>query len=231
MNNLCIIPARGGSKRIPRKNIKEFCGKPIITYSIEIAINSGLFSEVMVSTDDNEIAEVARQYGASVPFMRPANFADDYTGTVAVIAQVINQFEQVGKKFDAVCCIYATAPFIRLTDLSKGLEFINKGWAFAFPATEFASSVYRSFKQTDSGGLEMLYPEHFSTRSQDLGEVLFDAGQFYWGSVNQWKNNEAIFGAKSFPIKIPRRLVHDIDTAEDWLIAEMVYLALQNHGH
>lgn len=179
---IAVIPARGGSKRIPRKNIKPFCGKPMIAWSIEAAKFSGLFEHIIVSTDDAEIAEVAKQWGAEVPFIRPEELSNDYAGTTEVIAHATQW--ALGQGFDvaAVCCIYATAPFIQTDDLKRGWDALDSGdWDYAFTVTDFASTIFRAFKQIAEDGIEMFFPEHFATRSQDLPVSLHDAGQFYWG--------------------------------------------------
>lgn len=221
--NIAVIPARGGSKRIPRKNIKEFFGKPMIAWSIEAAKESKLFDHIIVSTDDAEIAEVARQWGAEVPFMRPAELADDYAGTTEVIAHATQWALDQGFDVDAVCCIYATAPFVQVKDLKRGLEALNSGgWAYSFTVTDYASPIFRSFKQTAAGGIEMFFPEHFSTRSQDLPTALHDAGQFYWGRPSAWLRGKRIFDQDSIPVVIPRWVVQDIDTQDDWERAEIL---------
>lgn len=224
---IAVIPARGGSKRIPRKNIKDFCGKPMIAWSIEAAKASGLFDRITVSTDDAEIAEIAKQWGAEVPFMRPGELSDDYAGTTEVVAHATQWALDQGLDVDAVCCIYATAPFVQADDLKRGWEALESGdWAYAFTVTDFAAPIFRSFKQTADGGIEMFFPEHFSTRSQDLPTALHDAGQFYWGRPAAWIEGKRIFDRHSIPVAIPRWRVQDIDTPEDWFRAELVYKAL-----
>lgn len=225
---LAVIPARGGSKRIPRKNIKPFCGKPMIAWSIEAAIQSGCFDHVIVSTDDSEIAEVSRQYGAQVPFMRPAALSDDHTGTTAVIAHAINWFAVQGQMPQQVCCVYATAPFVSAADLRHGLKLLtDSGADYAFSVTSYAFPIQRAIRITDANRVEMFNPAHFNTRSQDLEEAYHDAGQFYWGQADAWLNNKLIFSAASVPILLPRHRVQDIDTPEDWLRAEWMFKALQ----
>ncbi|MDH5524797.1 MAG: pseudaminic acid cytidylyltransferase [Desulfobulbaceae bacterium] len=221
--NIAIIPARGGSKRIPRKNIKVFCGKPMIAWSIEAAKKSGLFDRIIVSTDDAEIAEVAREWGAEVPFMRPEELSGDYAGTTEVIAHATQWVLGQGVDVVAVCCIYATAPFVQIDDLRRGLKALNSGaWNYAFTVTDFAAPIFRSFKQTAEGGLEMFFPEHFGTRSQDLPTALHDAGQFYWGRPAAWLEGKRIFANRSKPVLIPRWRVQDIDNQDDWERAEML---------
>lgn len=221
--NIAIIPARGGSKRIPRKNIKVFCGKPMIAWSIEAAKASGLFDHIIVSTDDAEIAQVAQDYGAEAPFLRPADLSNDYAGTTEVIAHATRWALEQGWAVTAVCCIYATAPFVQVADIKRGLDVLESGdWAYAFSATDFAAPIFRSFKQAANGGIEMFYPEHFATRSQDLPDALHDAGQFYWGRPSAWLEEKMIFSQQSSPIIIPRWRVQDIDTQEDWERAEIL---------
>ncbi|MDK9713643.1 MAG: pseudaminic acid cytidylyltransferase [Sulfuritalea sp.] len=228
---LAIIPARGGSKRIPRKNIKDFCGKPMIVYSIECALDSGLFDEVIVSTDDKEIAAVARSHGAKVPFMRPKELANDHAGTIPVIAHATQWFEAAGRSPRAVCCIYATAPFVQPGDLKQGLETLESGpWEYVFSATSFGFPIFRSFKRHADGSVEMFYPEHFATRSQDLPEAYHDAGQFYWGRPGAWTGNKRIFDRWSSIVMIPRWRVQDIDSAEDWERAEVLMKLLREQG-
>lgn len=225
--NLCVIPARGGSKRIRKKNIKHFAGKPLLAHSIEAAQSSTLFEEVIVSTDDEEIATVARELGASVPFMRPHSLSDDFTGTGLVVAHAIEECGKSGLLPDFVCCIYATAPMLDSNDVAKGLHLLQSGeWSYVFSATSFESSVFRGFMQLHHGGLEMLFPEHADTRSQDLSEIYHDAGQFYWGRRQSWLDGEPVFGTHSTIVKLPRWRVQDIDTEEDWTRAELMYRAV-----
>jgi len=225
--NIAIIPARGGSKRIPQKNIKDFCGKPMIAWTIEAAKKSKLFDHIMVSTDDKEITEIAGNLGVEVPFIRPAELSDDFTGTTEVVSHATKWAVEQGFKLSAVCCIYATAPFLQASDLSRGLRLLQSGqWDYTFSATDFSSTIYRAFKQIPSGGLEMVFPEHFSTRSQDLPIAFHDAGQFYWGSVDAWLQKRIIFSNRAAPVFIPRIRVQDIDVPEDWFIAETLFKAL-----
>lgn len=225
---LAIIPARGGSKRIPRKNIKLFCGKPMIAWSIEAALQSGCFDQVVVTTDDAEIAEIAGQCGAQVPFMRPAELSDDHTGTTAVIAHAIDWFAAHGQTPDQVCCLYATAPFVSADDLRRGLAvFTETGTDYAFSVTSYAFPIQRAIRVTQAGRVEMFNPEHFNTRSQDLEEAYHDAGQFYWGKASAWLQGNIIFSTASAPVMLPRHRVQDIDTPEDWLRAEWMFKAMQ----
>lgn len=225
---LAVIPARGGSKRIPRKNIKLFCGKPMIAWSIEAALQSGCFDQIVVSTDDAEIAEVARQCGAQVPFMRPAELSDDHTGTIAVIAHAINWFAAQGQTPAQVCCLYATAPFVSADDLRRGLAVLTeKGSDYAFSVTSYAFPIQRAIRVTPAGCVEMFNAEHFNTRSQDLEEAYHDAGQFYWGRADAWTQGRIIFSPAAAPVMLPRHRVQDIDTPEDWTRAEWMFKALQ----
>ncbi len=227
---LAIIPARGGSKRIPQKNIKSFCGKPMIAWSIEAALQSACFDQIIVSTDDTEIAEVARQYGAKVPFMRPLDLSDDHTGTSAVIAHAINWFVAQGQILEQVCCLYATAPFVSGDDLQRGLTVLNEtGADFAFTVTSYAFPIQRAIRITPVGRVEMFNHEHFNSRSQDLEDAYHDAGQFYWGRADAWVRRRMIFGPNSVPVMLPRHRVQDIDTPEDWTRAELMFKALQAH--
>jgi pseudaminic acid cytidylyltransferase len=222
--NAAVIPARGGSVRIPRKNVKEFAGKPMIAHSIECAIVSGLFERIVVSTDDAEISSIAREAGVEAPFVRPKELSDDHTGTAAVVAHSRKWLRGDGVRPDAVCCIYATAPFIRADDVSAGLELLETGgWDYVFSATDYGYPVFRSFVEKAGGGLEMVFPEKFNSRSQDLPEALHDAGQFYWGRPLAWLAGGPIFGAKSAVVRIPRWRVQDIDTPDDWQQAELIW--------
>lgn len=223
---LAVIPARGGSKRIPRKNIKNFCGKPMMAWSIEAAKASGCFDQIIVSTDDYEIADIAQEWGADVPFMRPAELSDDYAGTVVVIQHAIDWFFKQGKQFNEVCCIYATAPFLSARDLQHGLDVLEtEGCEYAFSVTSFDFPIQRAIRITESERVEMFNPEHLKTRSQDLEEAWHDAGQFYWGHANAWKQEKPLFSQDSAPVLIPRYRVQDIDTEEDWVRAELMYKA------
>jgi N-acylneuraminate cytidylyltransferase len=225
---IAVIPARGGSKRIPRKNIKIFSDKPMIAWSIKAAKTSGLFDHIIVSTDDNEIAEVAKQYGAEVPFMRPTLLADDCTGILPVIAHSTRWALDQGLDLEAVCCIYATAPFIQAEDIQRGKDALFSGKLdFAFAATDFAAPIFRSFEQMAGGGIRMFFPTHFASRSQDLPLALHDAGQFCWGRPDAWLEGRPVFDRNSMPIVIPRWRVQDIDTDDDWTRAEMMCKVLR----
>ncbi len=224
--SVCIIPARGGSKRIPKKNIKDFFGKPLISYTIETALKSNLFDKVIVSTDDETIAKVAKEYGAEVPFLRPVELSDDFTGTGAVISHALSFLQNQGEKYDYVCSIYATAPLLQVKYIQKGLERLqNSDAVHSFSATSMPFPIQRTFK-INNDRCEMFWPENFSKRSQDLEEAYQDAGQFYWTNLNK-KATDIIFGKDSIPIVLPRYLVQDIDTLEDWERAEVLYEVLK----
>ena len=226
--SIAIIPARGGSKRIPRKNIRAFCGKPIIAWPIEAARTSGCFEHVIVSTDDPEIAEIARGYGAEAPFRRPAQISDDHTGTTAVVAHAVQWSLQAGYESGHVCCIYATAPFVSGPDLRRGLEALEgSGADYAFSVTTYPFPVQRAIRITAADRVEMLYPEYRDARSQDLEEAYHDAGQFYWGRAEAWLGRREIFSGGSVPVILPRHRVQDIDTPEDWERAEWMFHALR----
>lgn len=222
MKNLCIIPARGGSKRIPRKNIKPFLGKPIIAYSIEMALKSGLFDEVMVSTDDEEIAEVAKEYGAEVPFMRSKKSADDFATTAEVIEEVLNKYLSFNQNFKYGCCIYPTAPLLNSDKLDEAYHLLlNKNFDSVFPVVEFGYPIWRSLAINENGQAAMNWPEHLNSRSQDLPKAYHDAGQFYWFNVEQFFEKKTLFGQNSGSIVLSQVEVQDIDSNVDWQLAEL----------
>lgn len=223
---MAVIPARGGSKRIPRKNVRDFCGRPMIAWSIAAALESGCFDRVVVSTDDAQIADVARGYGAEVPFVRSAELSDDHVATAPVIAHAIKQMDAAGVVADQVCCLYATAPFVRGEDIRDGLAALERERAdFAFAVTSFPFPIQRALRRAVDGRVAMFAPEHFATRSQDLEEAWHDAGQFYWGTREAWLGNAPIFGPGAVTVALPRWRVQDIDTPEDWDMAERLFLA------
>lgn len=225
--NIAIIPARGGSKRIPRKNIKLFHGKPMIAYSIEAALASKCFDKVIVSTDDNEIAEVAKRYGAEVPFTRPSDIADDYATTLDVMQHAIKWCQANNIKANYVCCIYATAPLLLSEYIQQGLKALEEeGVQYAFSATSFPFPIQRAIKLDAGCRVQMFQPEHVNTRSQDLEEAYHDAGQFYWGTITAFLDGKSFFSSQSNAILLPRKRVQDIDTADDWELAEALYKAL-----
>jgi pseudaminic acid cytidylyltransferase len=221
---LAVIPARGGSKRIPRKNIKTFGGLPMIAWSIHAAIKSNCFERIIVSTDDAEIASVAKEHGAEVPFLRPANLSDDNTGIIPVVAHAINWYNQNGNTTSEVCCIYATAPFVESIDLIRGLEVLQSTKAnYALSVTSYAFPIQRAIRITSNHRVAMFNPEHFNTRSQDLQEAWHDAGQFCWGQAQAWLEGKLVFSNDAVPVKLPRYRVQDIDTLEDWERAEWMH--------
>ena len=221
---ICMIPARGGSKRIPRKNIKPFCGRPMIHWSIAAAQASGVFDRILISTDDPEIAETARAAGAEVPFVRPAALADDHATTSAVVVHMLDHLRAEGAEPPVICCLYATAPFVRPEDLRKGAGMIA-GADYVLPVTTFPFPIQRAVRLKGEG-LEMFDPSTLLTRSQDLEEAYHDAGQFYWGKAQAWREGRPAFGAGTRPLILPRHRVQDIDTPEDWTRAEAMFRAL-----
>ncbi|QIO32754.1 pseudaminic acid cytidylyltransferase [Bradyrhizobium sp. 1(2017)] len=227
---IAVIPARGGSKRIPRKNVRLFCGKPIISYSIDAARQSGLFDEVIVSTDDEEIAAVARQFGATTPFVRPEEISDDFTGTNAVVKHAVAWFIERGAQVSHACCIYATAPLVQSRYLREGHDALSgSDAAFAFSVTSYAFPIQRAVRITTAGRVDAIHPEHRLTRSQDLEPAYHDAGQFYWGTAAAFLEDLPLFSDRSIGIVLPRMYVQDIDTLEDWEQAEYMFRAI-NHG-
>ncbi|MBR0129657.1 MAG: pseudaminic acid cytidylyltransferase [Neisseriaceae bacterium] len=227
---LCIIPARGGSKRIPRKNIKLFHGKPMIAYSIQAALKSACFEHIIVSTDDKEIAQVAREHGATTPFMRPENLADDFATTGDVMRHAISEMQKQGWQGEQVCCLYATAPFVQEEKLQEGLAGLQKHHAdFALAVTAYSSPIQRSWSINHRGQLIMNNPEMFAMRSQDLSENFYDVGQFCWGTYQAWTQPIDFKAAHIYPVIIPHYLAQDIDTAEDWVRAESMYRVLMDN--
>lgn len=221
MINVAIIPARGGSQRIPRKNIIDLEGKPIIAYSIEVAQATGLFDRILVSTDDEEIAQVARDYGAETPFLRPQSLADHFTGTTPVFQHAISWLQEQGESIDKACLIYATCPLLKRKYLIEGFHKLSHA-KFSFSATSFAFPVQRALKTTLSGNVEPLYPEFIRSRSQDLVEAIHDAGQFYWARAKDLLDQPIFFGPDSTPVMLPRHLVQDLDTQEDLLVLKQL---------
>lgn len=226
-NAIAIITARGGSKRIPKKNIKMFCGKPIIAYSIEAALRSGIFSEVMVSTDSEEIAEIAREYGASVPFMRSAKTSDDYATTADVLLEVLEEYSKIGKNFDYMCCIYPTAPFVTADKLKFALDIIKKDCSVeAMPVVAFSYPPQRAFVIEDNYA-KYKEKEYISTRSQDLEKMYHDAGQFYIYNVSKYLELNGKIEGDISPIVVSEMEVQDIDNEDDWKLAELKYKLLK----
>lgn len=229
--NIAIIPARGGSKRIPGKNIRPFCGKPMIAWPIDAALRSGLFARVIVSTDSQKIAAVAREWGAETPFLRPAELSDDHVATAPVLTHALRWLMQDGQQPERLCCIYATAPFVHPRYLRQGLETLQAtGCASCFSVTSFPFPVLRSLTLTPEGILRMTWPEHEYTRSQDLPEAYHDAGQFYWLDSGRFLAQDRLYSADARPVVLPRHLVQDIDTPEDWTRAEYMFQAIRQTG-
>jgi pseudaminic acid cytidylyltransferase len=225
---VAIIPARGGSKRIPRKNIKQFCGKPMIAHTIEAAKNARCFDNIVVSTDDSEIVNVAKEFGADVPFLRPQKLADDHTGTIPVIAHAVDWINQNVSEVTFACCLYATAPFIHPASIVQGLSKLKeKNADYAFTVTSYAFPIQRAVRINDESRIEMFNNEFYAVRSQDLEESFHDAGQFYWGRASAWLNHTPLFHNTSVPILLPRHQVQDIDTDEDWERAEWLFKAMR----
>lgn len=223
MNNIAIITARGGSKRIPRKNIKDFLGKPIIAYSIEASLQSGIFQEVMVSTDDAEIAEVAQKYGAKVPFMRSAKNADDFATTTDVLIEVLENYQNLGQNFQYACCLYPTAPFVRAEKLQKAFQLLTESNADSVvPVAAFSYPIWRSLK-IENGKLQMNFPENLNKRSQDLPPAYHDVGQFYFFEVAKFLSTKRLFSDFSVPLHISELEMQDIDNETDWKLAELKY--------
>ena len=228
---LAVIPARGGSKRIPRKNIRDFAGRPIIAWVIEAAQKSGVCDRVIVSTDDAEIAAVATQYGAEVPFLRPADLADDFTGTNAVVKHAIGWFIARGEPVAHACCLYATAPLVQAGYLEQGYRLLAASdAAFALAVTSFPFPIQRALRITATGRIDPFHPEHRFTRSQDLEPAYHDAGQFLWGSAKAFLDELTTYSPLTLPVLLPRHLVQDIDSEEDWQRAELLARLLREEG-
>jgi pseudaminic acid cytidylyltransferase len=228
---LAVIPARGGSKRIPRKNIKEFHGRPMIAYAIEKSLESGLFDECIVSTDDKEIAEVAQSYGASIPFIRPKELSDDFASTLEVISHAVNELKITNNDCSSVCCLYATSPLLEIEDLKEAIQKFEKGNVnFVFSATEFNYPIQRAFRLTLENRCQMFSPEHFDRRSQDLERAYHDAGMFYIGTPSSFTTKNILFDVCSMPYIIPSWRVVDIDTQSDWERAELIYKFVNLHN-
>ncbi|HEY6898502.1 MAG TPA: pseudaminic acid cytidylyltransferase [Rhodocyclaceae bacterium] len=224
---VAVIPARGGSKRIPRKNIRDFAGKPIIAHSIGAALGCGLFDRIIVSTDDEEIAAVARTWGAETPFVRPADLSNDFAGTEAVVKHCIEWLAGQGTPADEVCCIYATAPFVTADSLARGHRALNdSGRDYAFSAATFPFPVQRALRLLPGDAVAPMFPQYIECRSQDLDEACHDAGQFYWGKAQAWLTDVPLFSERAIAVLLPRHRVQDIDTAEDWRRAELLWQVL-----
>ena len=227
MKSIAVIPARGGSKRIPRKNIKSFAGRPIIAYAIQASLESGLFDRIVVSTDDEEIAAAAQTEGAEVPFIRPAALSDDYTNTLAVVAHAIRTLASDGYVPDHVCCIYPTAPLLLPTSLREGYQrLIDTRASFAFGVASYGHPIQRALRLSSNGSVSMFEAAHAMTRSQDLEAAYHDAGQFCWGTADAFLGGTSPFLVASAAVLLPRSRVVDIDTVDDWELAEALYRAL-----
>lgn len=223
-----IIPARGGSKRVPRKNIRPFAGKPIMAWTIETALQSGLFDRLIVSTDDREIADIAAEYGAEAPFLRPAELADDHAGIIEVVQHSITWLTDNAVDVEFVCCMLATAPFLQAEILSQALEELSDTSAsYAFSVTEYPFPIQRAIRINSENRVEAIWPDNIARRSQDLEQAFHDAGQFYWGTRDAFVRGEPIFATGSIPVRLPRYLVQDIDTPEDWKLAEFMFNAMR----
>ena len=227
---IAIIPARGGSKRIPRKNIRAFAGRPMIAHAIQAAKACGIFERIVVSTDDEEIRHIAAEHGAEVPFARPAELANDHATTAPVIRHAILACEALGWDIAWACCMYPAVPFIRTEDIAAGLELLRRSSAdFCYPVTAFPSAIQRALRRLPDGRLSFFQPEHELTRTQDLEPAYHDAGQFYWGSRKAWIENPRMHSS-GVGLPIPHWRVVDIDTPEDWERAELLHKALQGDG-
>lgn len=225
---IAVIPARGGSKRIARKNVKLFGDLPMIAWSIRAALDSACFERIIVSTDDEEIAQVARAHGAQVPFVRPASLSDDHTGTIPVIAHAVQWHNSQGPQATSVCCIYATAPFLQANDLQRGLALLESSDAdYAFAVTSYAFPIQRALRVSAQQRIAMFEPDYVNTRSQDLEQAWHDAGQFYWGRAAAWLAHAPLLNGAAVPVMLPRFRVQDIDTPEDWERAECMFKVMQ----
>ena len=228
--NIAIIPARGGSKRIPRKNVRSFCGRPMIAWPIAAAAASGLFDHILVSTDDPEIADVARQAGAEVPFLRPAELADDHCGTTDVVVHALSWAIEAGWPVEAACCIYATAAFVSAEDLVAARRLLSPECDYAFAAVRYGHPPQRGFVRAADGSPQLLQPEHQATRTQDLPAVYHDAAQFYWGTPEGWLERRPFFGPRTRFVELPPWRAQDIDREDDWTMAEQLFVAMQARG-
>ncbi|MGR3811424.1 pseudaminic acid cytidylyltransferase [Jiulongibacter sp. NS-SX5] len=228
MANIAIIPARGGSKRIPRKNIKNFLGKPIISYSIETVLDSGLFEQVIVSTDSEEIAEISRKYGAEVPFLRSESNSDDYATTADVLLEVL---ENLKDEFEYFCCIYPTAPLLQVKTLKEAFQkMVDFNFDTVFPVVPFSYPIWRSIITQQNGRIKMNWPENLNKRSQDLPSAFHDAGQFYWGRTDRFLEQKKLWTDHTGAVILNEMEVQDIDSTSDWVIAELKFKLLANEN-
>ena len=219
--NFCVIPARGGSKRIPKKNIRDFLGKPIIIRTIETVLKAKIFDKVILSSDDSEVINLVKELDIEVPFLRPKNISDDFSSTIDVMEHSSKWINEHYKKINNICCVYPCSPLLTAEDLKIGLEEIKKNnWDYVFSAYECKIPLYRSFKKNDDGGVDMLFPKNFNVRTQDLQKIYIDAAQFYFGKKDSWISKKIIFSKKSLPLILPEDRVQDIDTESDWNEAE-----------
>jgi len=229
--NIAIIPARGGSKRVPRKNIRDFLGRPILAYSIEAALQAGCFDEVIVSTDDPDIAALARAHGAEVPFLRSAATSGDHATTADVLVEVLQEYAQRARSFELACCIYPTAPFVTAVDLREGAARLQADESLAglLPVTRFSYPIQRALRVVE-GRLSMMQPEHLETRSQDLEPAFHDAGQFYWLRVSRFLQTWSLMASPTAAMVLPEWRVQDIDDEDDWCLAELKFRMAQERG-
>lgn len=228
---VAVIPARGGSKRVPGKNVRLFAGRPMLSWPISAALESDVFDHVIVSTDDPNIAATARELGASTPFVRPAELSDDFATTSDVVRHALACTENAIGPVDSLCCLYATAPFVTAADLRGALrELESSDASFVFSVTSFAFPIQRALRMDASGAVSMFDPRFERTRSQDLEPAYHDAGQFYWGRARAWAEATPIFAPTSKAWVLPRHRVQDIDTEEDWVRAELMFSALRAHS-
>lgn len=227
--SVCVIPARGGSKRVPGKNIRPFCGRPLMAWSIDCAKESGLFDRIIVTTDSEDIAKVARECGAEVPFFRPPHLSDDITPTIPVVAHAVKELENQGEHYDYVCCLYATAPLVNPASLRKGFETIRSRpeKSFAISVTSYAFPIYRSIKLEEDDSIAMNFTDQEKYRTQDYPEAYHDAAQFYWGRPDSYYRENRFFTNASVGVRIPRSQVQDIDTEDDWILAEALFKVLR----
>jgi len=222
--NIAVIPARGGSKRIPRKNIKLLYGLPVIAYAIKVAKESEIFDDIIVSTDDEEIAEIAMNFGATVPWMRPKDLSDDHATTVSVMQDAVKKLKLNLINLESICCIYPVTPLLKPNFLSQGLKILNDGdWNYVFSGLKVSTHPQKFFSLGTSKEVEMLFPEYEASRTQDLANFYHDAGQFYWGRTSSWESGLPIFSSSSTIIEIPSELSVDIDTLDDWYRAERLF--------